>query len=261
MPNILVLRIYNSTPDYDEMKKFHMEYDDSIFVTMNPNIDTEWKYTESERLIEVRGHETYIPGILDKTVVGIKACLELFDFDFLVRSNASTVVDTSELEIQLSPYSRTQHLYGGHTWPLERIDGKLQFTTVEWLGRGLPFVTGTGIILSRVTSQYIVDNAALLDKSIVDDVAIAVLLESLQKTHLVVLRSEEVGIVKGCGFYRFRTTSPRPWMGVYTFNPDRNNDIRSVGLQYKLMGDRLRRVTQTPCAAQCALPRVPAPTT
>jgi len=238
MVKTLVLRIYNSTPIYDAMKKLHIENDESIFVTFNPDIDTEWKYTESERLIEVRGHESYIPGILDKTVVAMRACLQLFDFDFLVRSNASTVIDTVELHSQLSSYSRDIHFCSGHTWPMEWINGDLQFTTVEWLGKGLPLITGIAIVMSRVTCQYIVDNENLLDKSRIDDVSIALMLEKLEKVHLNMPRSEEVGIVNGVCFYRFRTDGPKPWLGIESGKPGRTDDVISIEKQYKLLAKK-----------------------
>lgn len=241
MVKALILRIYNSTPIYDAMKKLHMENDNSIFVTFNPDIDTEWKYTESERLIEVRGEESFIPGILDKTVVGLRACLELFDFDFLVRSNASTVIDTVELASQLENYSRDKHFCSGHTWPMEWIDGDLRFTTINWLGKGLPLITGIGIVMSRVTCQYLVDNQNLLDRSRIDDVSIALALETLEKIHLNMPRSErEPGIVKGVCFYRFRSDGPAPWLGIHTGNPDRAEDIVSIEKQYKLLADKNR---------------------
>jgi len=265
MKKIIVVRIYNSSPEYDAMKRFHDEYDNSIYVTYNPNIDTEWKYTDSERLIEVRGEESYTPGILNKTIIAIKVCLQLFDFDFLVRSNISTVVDTEELQIQLDKYSRDEHFYGGHTWPLEMVDGKLQFTTVEWLGRGLPLVTGTGIVFSRKTSQYIVDNEDKMNKDVIDDVSIAMFLEPLEKIHLNIPRSEDVGLIPGVCFYRFRTDDIRPWLAVFTANDGRSVDIQSIEQQYKIMSKRNllnhNSFTQTPCEGQCALPLVPEPTT
>jgi len=239
MKKLVVLRIYNSTPEYDAMKRLHLQYDNSIFVTYNPDIETEWKYIESERLIEVRGEESYIPGILNKTIVAIRACLQLFDFDFLVRSNISTAVDTREILLRLEKHSRDEHLYGGHTWPLEMIDGRLQFTTVEWLGRGLPFVTGTGIIFSRKTSQYLVDNEDQIDNTVIDDVSIAMFLEPLQKIHLNLPRSEDVGITPGACFYRFRTDAARPWVGVFTSNEGRSTDIQSLEQQYRIMSERL----------------------
>lgn len=236
MKKILVLRIYNSTPDYDAMKDLHYKNDDSIFVTFNANIDTKWKYSESERLLEVRGSETYIPGILEKTLVALRASLQLFDFDFVVRSNMSTVIDMRELSLKLEAYSRDEHLYGGHIWPMERTDGNLHFTTVEWLGVGMPLVTGTGIILSRKTCQYIVDNRSQIDTSVVDDVSIAMMMEKLEnKVLLSIPRSEETGLQRGVCFYRFRTDSPRPWLGIFDSNQGRAVDIQSVAKQYYIL--------------------------
>jgi hypothetical protein len=169
--NILVLRICSNSPEYDSMKQAHLENDKSIFVAFNPNIGKEWIYNENDRTIYVKGHETHTPGILEKTIIGIKACLELFDFDVLVRSNISTVINTNILSEKLSSYSDT--IYGGSIFTLNWLHTLSGITEETYPSVALTrYPQGTGITMSRDVCKYLVENKDLLDMRIIDDVAI-----------------------------------------------------------------------------------------
>jgi hypothetical protein len=45
----------------------------------------------------MKGVESYIPGCLDKTVKSIEYCLHNYNFDFIFRTNMSSVVDLNKL--------------------------------------------------------------------------------------------------------------------------------------------------------------------
>ncbi len=81
---ILTLRIYNSTPDYDEMYRIHKQFDkNSIFLTASQSV-SEPVYGAQTNILTVPGEESLIPGILYKTIKGIEYCLKQFEFDVLI---------------------------------------------------------------------------------------------------------------------------------------------------------------------------------
>jgi len=168
MTKFLVLRIYNKSEEYDLMRKLHFENDESIFVVYNPNLSEAYNYDKKERLLEIKGSESYIPGILDKSIVAIKLCNELFDFDFIIRSNISTVIDLKLLENKLPITSD----YSGHVhvicW-INHRDGLCDNSLF-----GVPYVSGTSIILSKKIIPFLVRSN--LDRSLIDDVSIGKLM-------------------------------------------------------------------------------------
>lgn len=97
-------------------------------------------------------------AILLKTILGLKYCLDNFSFDFIVRSNTSTFFDTSLLEPKLK--GKPNKGFGGF-WDLYGTNRE-------------PFVTGTGMFLSRYAAETLINEFTKSDDdSIPDDVAIS----------------------------------------------------------------------------------------
>jgi hypothetical protein len=122
----------------------------------NDTNDTKVVYDVDKRLITVNGTETTVPGILDKTIIAIEECLRLFDFDILVRSNMSTVIDMNNLRTILKE-KYNNNLYGGHVWHSDY---------------GRVFVSGANIILSRTMCETLVKNKGELRRDVMDDISI-----------------------------------------------------------------------------------------
>jgi len=179
-----------------------MKYDNSLSVVYDDSLDTDWCIDLDEKMIKIRGFESIIPGILDKTIKAIEICLQEFKFDILVRSNMSTVIDTFELSSQLQNVSGP--IYGGHDWNLTWYDPKYnitrEFRDLNW---GLRFVSGTSIVLSRDMCEYIISNKTDLNTNIIDDVAIGLLLKNVQcNTFRCMLRNTPIDITEKACFYR-----------------------------------------------------------
>jgi hypothetical protein len=216
---ILVLRIYNSTPEYDLMYQHHFVNDESIFVCYNEKLNQPWKYDPNKRLIELKGTESKVPGVLDKTMKGLEICLGLFDFDVLVRSNISTVINLKELESQIN---HLPSVYGGHPWVLDWFDWKfgINHETLPKY-RHTEFISGTSIVLSRNHCQFLVQNKNKLDYSIVDDVSIGYLMKEKGGVNFRSYYSEKGVPEKNVCFYRF-------------CGEDRIKDANSISRLYRL---------------------------
>jgi hypothetical protein len=216
---ILVLRVYNSTPEYDLMYIHHFYNDQSIFVCYNESLNQPWKYNAEKRLIELRGTESKVPGVLDKTVKAIEICLGLFDFDVLVRSNISTVIDLKQLEKQIQ---NIPSVYGGHPWVLDWFDWKfgINHETLPKY-RHTEFISGTSIVLSKDKCQFLIQNKHKLDYSIVDDVSIGYLMKERGGVNFRSYYSEKGIPDQNVCFYRF-------------CGEDRIKDANSIARLYRL---------------------------
>jgi len=53
-----------------------------------------------------------MPGLLDKTIRAMEICLKLFKFDYLIRSNISTVIDIEKFNKEILAYN-SDFKYGG----------------------------------------------------------------------------------------------------------------------------------------------------
>lgn len=206
---ILVLRVYNSSQEYDLMKDVHMKYDDSIFVLLNPNLEKDWDYNPEKRLLEIKGEESFNPGLRIKTFKALEICLSLFDFDFLVRSNMSTVIDLNLLKEKLG-YLAGKSVYGGHAWNLQ-FEDHYSGITKEMLEKykNLLYISGTSIILSRDNCSFLVDNYAKLTDNVVDDVAIGVLMRDKQLPNLYLRFEDGPSTDRSIVFFRFKRNEDR----------------------------------------------------
>lgn len=222
---ILVLRVYNPSEEYDRMKDVHMKYDDSIFITLNPNLENEWNYDSEKRLLEMKGEESFNPGLRVKTFKALEICLSLFDFDYLVRSNMSTVIDLKLLEEKLG-YLKGKSVYGGHAWNLQYED-LYSGITKEMLAKynNLPYISGTSIILSKDNCSFIVENHSKLTDNIVDDVAIGAIMKNKQLPNLYLRFEDGPSLDKSIVFFRFKR------------NEDRYKDYLRIAEQYQLLKD------------------------
>lgn len=156
--------------------------------------------------IYVKGNETYIPGILNKTVEAIRAIG--LEYDFVWRTNLSSVLDFDGLLRYcrgLNPLPKEGLrcvFYAGYT-------GLADVTTNKDIDSNIRFASGSGFLLSREAVQYLIDNEALLRRDLIDDVAIGALLEPrFGIVHLDRCRiktgEENVASVVSCGVFHFR---------------------------------------------------------
>ena len=164
--------------------------------------------------IYVKGEETYIPGILNKTVEAIRAIG--LEYDFVWRTNLSSVLDFDGLLRYcrgLNPLSAKQPggpskeglrcvFYAGYT-------GLADVAANKDIDSNIRFASGSGFLLSREAVQYLIENDGMLRRDLIDDVAIGALLEPrFGIVHLDRCRiktgEENVASVVSCGVFHFR---------------------------------------------------------
>ena len=185
---VLLLVISSPGAFYDDMKSIHMRHigthdNESIktlFVEMDESIP-EWEeeqYRITGDCLLVRGAESYL-GILQKTLVGFEAALTEqfgFRFDYVVRTNLSTVFNYKLLYEQLSVMPQNNVYTGGIMMTLKWLD--LRGGIVDQSLFGTQFFQGTCIVLSRDVVQSIIDNKDSVRLDIVDDVAIGLFMST-----------------------------------------------------------------------------------
>jgi SAM-dependent methyltransferase len=149
---------------------------DTYFVEYTPDLEDEVSVKETS--IRVRGNETYVPGILRKT---IDALLELSprldQYSLVIRSNLSTVINFDCLDELLSGLGvkEQQHLYfGANTLTLKGINVPFGIVDDRW--DGLCYAEGTLIGLSIDLVKKILDKRHYLPTTVIDDVAIGAFL-------------------------------------------------------------------------------------
>jgi hypothetical protein len=136
-----------------------------------------YKYSEnitdnievSGDIINIKGRESYMPGILNKTIDAFmlfKNNGEYEKYDYIIRSNISSIVNFSLLseQLELNPVE-----YYGST--------NIGYITLD--NTNIPFASGTNIVMSKKGYMIFVDNINLLDKSFIDDISIAVFFHKL----------------------------------------------------------------------------------
>jgi hypothetical protein len=112
--------------------------------------------SELGHALRVRCTESYVPGILHKTVEAMVHCLQRYDFAFLVRSNISTVIDFRRLQLPASDAVWYGSAFVFHPDDAERS-----------------FASGTNIILNRRAVEYVVSHIDYARAQVPDDVALA----------------------------------------------------------------------------------------
>jgi hypothetical protein len=204
---ILVLRIFNPGIGYDQMYSVHFNNDSSIFVKYTSDLIEPYKYDKNTRILEIQGTESMVPGVLDKTVKAIIFCLENFEFDVLVRSNISTIVNVPELQKRLEN-RELKNLYGGHYWNIANEDPACGFVG-DYAKKfmGTEYISGTSIVMSRDMCEYLIQNESKLNYSVIDDLSIGIFFktEKSQTPNFYASFVNAPTTMKSACFYRFKT--------------------------------------------------------
>lgn len=175
--SILNLVLFSPGPDYDEMYKHTRRfYDtcknvDTIYYFFDPSIQSPYAYDKLSKILRIRGRETYVPGILHKTVLAFQYVPQLGKkYDYIVRTNISTVVNFHVINEILT------------TNPVDLAGGRLSYLSREWRDipagidndryQGLHYLTGTCILMSKSFFAKVMSLIHKIDYSVIDDVAI-----------------------------------------------------------------------------------------
>jgi hypothetical protein len=166
--NIIFLIISSKNKSYyQEMKgltaMYMSKYPNNInffFVESDPNIKPEMEIIGNN--IFVKNKETYIPGIFIKTIKALKYINDNYDYDYLIRTNASSFFNIENMLKYLS------------NLPKERF--AIGFTlNIPIHGN---FLHGTSIIITKDISYYLYKYYNKNYLKIEDDVFISLILKS-----------------------------------------------------------------------------------
>ncbi len=172
---IINLVLYSNNEQYNEMYKLTKKY----YKSFEPNVKTIYyrfndkitnEYELNDDILEIKGTESYIPGILDKTIKAFEYINKYYyyNYNYIIRSNISTIINFNLLQEKLN----TNNIeYGGVLkWKLEWIDVQSGITDKSLFGTIYP--SGTGIILSNKSVNLLLNNKDKINYNIIDDVAI-----------------------------------------------------------------------------------------
>jgi len=174
---ILIVSIYNETPAYkimlDLQNKIVNNCKDIDFYFITFNNTQEEEFVIINNILYIKGVESYL-SIMEKTIKAFKYLLSLSNYDFIIRTNISTIINYDNLITYLNSLPKTNIYTGGIIMKLNWMDRKFginEITNEKYSLLGLHFVCGTSIILSNDVAQFILDNSHLIHYNIVDDVS------------------------------------------------------------------------------------------
>ena len=129
------------------MHQFPNDFE-SYFIEFEENLSTE--YVLEGDTLKIRGSESYIPGILDKTIKALQFFAPRFaEFEYIVRPNLSSFLVLP----RLNAFLRTQpkeNFYCGHSCRFEGYDNNPFFT--------LQYVSGSCITLSTNAAKILIQD-------------------------------------------------------------------------------------------------------
>jgi len=199
--NILVLIIFNNANIYDKMLELQKSYINNVIpnnsnnsnINSNININTYFVTLKEDLsedilliddIIYVKGKESYT-NILYKTMKALEYCIYTLNnsYDYIVRSNISTIINFNNLCIYLSALTTT-NLYTGCKletllWELQpyEISENKQNDRNKYFG--LKYFQGIGIIFSYDVVKKLLENLPYIDYDIVDDVKLGLIISEL----------------------------------------------------------------------------------
>lgn len=178
LPNILYLIIYNENNEYErKMKKVLEKYVHKFnhittyFVTLK---QLNKPFIIEGDVIYINGTESFIPGILYKTVKTLQILTTNKEYDYILRGNISTVINLHKLT-NILKLNNTRNIYGGGwigvTFPMHWSD----LSDIKFIGT--KFSIGTSIIFDKISLKFILDNINKLNYDIIDDVSFGILMK------------------------------------------------------------------------------------
>ena len=179
------LVLYSDDREYNEMKEitqgYYKKFENvkTIYYKYDEKINEE--YLMEGDVLKIKGKDTYVPGILEKTVKAMEY-VENDEYDYFVRSNISTIVDFKLLDEELK--KNPMEYGGGLINNLQRLDESAGIKDKTHFG--LNYVSGTAIIMSKNTLKEMIKQKDKIDYKIVDDVSIGLLMRFLKKEPVLV---------------------------------------------------------------------------
>lgn len=166
---LIVLILANDNGIYSECQKLWQ-----IYMNKHPNIKSyfiKYKSELSEDVtlendnIFIKGRESFIPGCLDKTIKAIDFCVKTQEFDFIFRTNMSSVIDLNKLNNLLKNYNR-------------------HYSGVIGIHQNIKFASGAGMLLSKQFCIILINYKDKLNYSLIDDLSIGLFCQNIKNIEI-----------------------------------------------------------------------------
>ena len=211
----------NCTNKFAEMKDILIEHNkhhniDHYFYCYKKDMDEDHMITDN--MIYIKGNESFIPGILDKTLKALEVIYNK-EYDYIIRSNISTVINYDELYKYLEAGKID---YGGPLYYISNyIDldaGMTEEKNKKY--KNCHFVSGCCVVFSKIAIKILIDNQGLINSyGLIDDVAIGIY---LHLNHADNVRRQKIGNDS----YSFNNKVFKPDVIMYrNKSDDRSKDV------------------------------------
>jgi len=178
---ILNLVLFSNDEYFSSMKELTSIYYKSftsvktLYYKYTPSIEKDFLIEDD--VLHIKGNESRIPGILLKTLKAFQYVVNTKEeFDYVIRTNISTVVNFDLLIKHISIYSPIY--YDGILCQLKYIT---KDSGIDYKYKDMPYISGLGILLSYDALKFVAYNDHLIDKNVIDDVAIGIMFETYRK--------------------------------------------------------------------------------
>jgi hypothetical protein len=168
---LLILSIYSNDKKYNEMLKIQRSY-----VHQYPNVNYYFICLRKQtNLIEIEKDIIYVKGeeallnITYKTIEALNYALQHIEFDYMIRTNMSTIINIPALIKYCSSITKKSIYTGGNFMSLQWFDYKSGIKDKKLFGTN--FFQGTSIIMSKNVVSYLVKHRKKIRYDIVDDIA------------------------------------------------------------------------------------------
>ena len=179
--DIVMLVIASRSDIYDQMInkywcyliKYIKEnnYSIKIYLLFGNNVKTDDLNLNDDDKLILNTPESYMPGILIKTIESFKIINNLYDYKHIIRTNLSSFFIVNNI-LKISAKLNDNNIYTG-------IEG----THIQD-NKKIIFISGAGYWLSRDNINYILNNENNLNINLIDDVSIGDLLSNINKSKL-----------------------------------------------------------------------------
>jgi hypothetical protein len=176
----LLLILFSHDEHYDLMYEITTSYYNqfsnvkTVYYAYSNEIEDD--YIMKNNILYIKGSESHIPGILDKTIKTFKYFeyemkSKNEDYDYIIRSNISTLIRFDKLESSL--ILQPVEYGGGGIMKLSWLSQKDGIVDYKWFNT--IFCSGTSIILSKSTFLKMMLNIHYIRMEVIDDVSIGIL--------------------------------------------------------------------------------------
>jgi hypothetical protein len=175
---LLILVIYSDSKEYQEMLKIQRSY-----LHHFPNVQTFFiHFRKQPQPIEVEDDFIYVNGtdsylnITLKTIESLVYALYNINFDYIIRTNMSTLINIPLLYDFCLQLPKTNVYTSGNMLNLQWLEVKANIKDKSLFGT--LFASGTSIIMSKDVVNYLVQHKSKIRYDIVDDISIGIFMST-----------------------------------------------------------------------------------